>query len=104
MAAAGIAVAAAVVLHRLWPHVAHVRVPVMIYVGALALMTWCGVALASGPAAGVAEIAGAVGAVSFLVSDSVLAIDRFATPFAAAHAVVMVTYYAAQILIARSAL
>ena len=47
---------------------------------------------------------GALGALSFLVSDSVLSVNRFARPFAGAHAVVMVTYYAAQMLIARAML
>jgi uncharacterized membrane protein YhhN len=66
-------------------------------------MGWCAVARATALGAPAAA-AGAIGALSFLVSDSVLAFDRFARPFAGAHAVVMVTYYAAQILIARAAL
>jgi uncharacterized membrane protein YhhN len=37
-----------------------------------------------------------------MVSDGVLAVDRFVRRFAAADAVVMTTYYAAQILIALS--
>jgi uncharacterized membrane protein YhhN len=104
IAAAAIAVVAVGVLHRLWPHVARLRVPVIVYVGALSLMAWCAVARAPVPGAGTAALAGAIGAISFLVSDAVLAIDRFARQFAGAHAVVMVTYYAAQVLIARSAL
>ena len=97
---------AAVMLRYLWPHVRHsrVRIPVVIYTLALATMTWCAIARAAEPTASAAEAAGAVGAVSFLVSDGVLAVNRFARPFAGAHAVVMVTYYAAQMLIARSVL
>jgi uncharacterized membrane protein YhhN len=88
----------------LWPHVARLRPPVVVYVGALSLMAWCAIARATALGAGAAEHAGAVGALVFLVSDGVLAVDRFARPFAAAHAVVMTTYYTAQVLIARSAL
>ena len=89
-------------LAYLWPHVARVRVPVVVYVVALATMGWCAVARAIGGGGGVAEVAGAVGGLAFLVSDSVLAVDRFAHPFPGAHAVVMVTYYGAQLLIARA--
>jgi uncharacterized membrane protein YhhN len=67
-------------------------------------LAWCAFAAAPGPAAAAAATAGAIGAVTFMISDSVLAVNRFARPFAGAHAVVMVTYYAAQMLIARSAL
>jgi uncharacterized membrane protein YhhN len=104
IAAVAIVVAAGSMLRRLWPHVARVRVPVVVYVGALGFMTWCAIARATAPGAAFPACAGAVGALSFLVSDSVLAYDRFARRFAGAHAVVMVTYYAAQILIARAAL
>lgn len=104
LAAAAIAAVALGMLAHLWPHVARLRAPVVVYVGGLALMAWCAVARATTPDAGAAAHAGAVGAVLFLVSDGVLAVDRFARPFAAAHAVVMTTYYAAQVLIARAAL
>jgi uncharacterized membrane protein YhhN len=110
---AGSAVAAMVLvavaggtLAFLWPHVrrSRVRWPLVAYAAALSCMTWCAIAGAVGPDGGPGAIAAAVGATSFLVSDGVLAVNRFARPFAGAHAVVMVTYYAAQMLIARSAL
>jgi uncharacterized membrane protein YhhN len=104
-ATAGVAIAlvAGTMLRYLWPHVARLRAPVVIYVGALGLMAWCAIARAIGANATTGDVAAAIGAISFLVSDSVLAVDRFARPFAGAHAVVMATYYAAQLLIARSA-
>jgi uncharacterized membrane protein YhhN len=104
LVAGGLAVVALAMLRYLWPHVARLRVPVTIYVTALSLMAWCAAARAMGPGAGMPATAAAIGALTFLVSDGVLAVDRFAHRFAGAHAVVMVTYYAAQILIARSAL
>ncbi len=42
------------------------------------------------------------GAVLFVVSDSVLAVNRFRRPFAAAQAVVLGTHFSAQYLIALS--
>ncbi|MFN2121428.1 MAG: lysoplasmalogenase [Anaerolineales bacterium] len=50
----------------------------------------------------VGTIAAGVGAVLFLSSDAVLAIDRFRRPFRAAQAVVLGTYFAGQLLIALS--
>ena len=87
------------------PHLARRLVaPVAVYVTILCTMAWCAVAraLASPELAGAA--AAAVGSTFFLASDSVLAIDRFAHRFAAAHGIVMVTYYLAQLLIAASVL
>jgi uncharacterized membrane protein YhhN len=65
-------------------------------------MSWCAIARAAAGDAPLGAAAGAGGAVCFLVSDGVLAVDRFARPFVGARAVVMVTYYAAQVLIASS--
>ena len=105
-AAAALGVAAGLMLRYLWPHVrtSRVRWPVVVYLAAISAMAWCAIASATAPGAAAAAAAGAIGAVAFMVSDSVLAVNRFARPFAGAHAVVMVMYYAAQMLIARSAL
>ncbi|XP_033852602.1 lysoplasmalogenase-like protein TMEM86A isoform X2 [Acipenser ruthenus] len=45
----------------------------------------------------------ATGGVSFMVSDTALAIDKFCTPLPYAEAVIMGTYYLAQILLTLSA-
>jgi len=100
----GIAVVAGVLLAVLWPHLGRVRPAVLVYVAVIALMAWTAARRAAAP-----EIpfpCGALalgGALVFMASDAVLAIDRFARRIPAAHAVVMVTYYAAQTLIAASA-
>ena len=47
-------------------------------------------------------LAAALGAGLFVVSDGVLAIDRFRWPFRAARALTLATYWAAQLLIALS--
>jgi uncharacterized membrane protein YhhN len=43
-----------------------------------------------------------IGAVLFVISDSILALNRFGEPFAAARALTLSTYYSAQWLIATS--
>lgn len=100
---AGIVVVAAGLLRVLWPHLGRVRGPVLVYVAVIAAMAWTAARRAAGLAtpspSGELALAGAV---SFVASDGVLAIDRFAHRFPAAHGIVMVTYYAAQTLIAAS--
>jgi uncharacterized membrane protein YhhN len=103
LAAIPFAVAAGLYVWTLWPHLGSVRVPVVVYATVIAAMAWrAAVAAAIVPAAGTA--AALAGALAFMVSDGVLAYQRFARPFSAAAAVVMATYYVAQALIAASAL
>jgi uncharacterized membrane protein YhhN len=92
-----------VMLGYLWPHLGQERAPVAIYVGAIAAMGWRAAVRAF--AAGTPSASGAyafAGAALFMLSDGLLATDRFARPFRAADAAVMTTYYAAQTLIAAS--
>lgn len=88
-------------LALLWPRLGDLRVAVAVYGAVLATMGWQ--AAERWAATGTAPAAGAAaGAVLFLASDSVLAVDRFVAPFQASRLVVMTTYIAAQWLIARS--
>jgi uncharacterized membrane protein YhhN len=86
------------------PHLGAKRGPVAVYIAVIALMGWRAVVRAMAPdvPAPSGALAGA-GALVFMVSDGVLAVDRFAHRFRAAEAIVMATYYAAQVLIALSA-
>lgn len=92
----------AVVLPILWPGIpAALRVPVGAYVALLlAMAAQAGVRSQVRATAG-ARFAG-LGGLFFVLSDSLLAFDRFRTPFAAAPAVILATYFCAQTLIARS--
>lgn len=76
------------------------RVPVAVYVAVIALMTAQAIgratALRSGAALGVA-----LGAGVFMLSDALLAVNRFVTPLPMAQLWVLTTYYMAQILIVR---
>ena len=93
----------AVLLGVLWPHLGGMRGPVVAYVTVIGAMAWQAVVRALGPATPSPSGAlAAVGAVVFMTSDATLALDRFAHRFRGAHAVVMVTYYAAQLAIAAS--
>lgn len=91
------------VLYVLWPHLpGELRIPVIVYVAVLAAMAAQAAAVwrARADRAGAAA---ALGGACFVLSDATLAIDRFAAPFAAAQALVLVSYWAAQWWIGRSA-
>lgn len=90
------------VLALVWPGLKPaLRAPVVIYV--IVIVAMAGQATGRWHASGSAvALAAAVGAGLFVVSDAVLAIDRFRRPFRAARAVTLATYWAAQLLIALS--
>ena len=86
----------------LWPGVRKsLQIPILAYIVLITLMTAqaIGAALES-ERTGLAIAA--AGAVLFLASDSILAIDRFRVPFPAARALVLSTYWLGQWLIALS--
>ncbi len=85
----GIAVASLLVL---WPGLGPMRIPVLAY--SLVLTTMAVSAQWSEFSAVVA-----VGALSFVASDTMLAMSIFGHPFAGSHVLVWVTYYAAQTMI-----
>lgn len=94
--------AAIAMLAYLWPSLGPMRLPVVCYVLAISTMSWQAIARWWVRRTNDAAFA-AVGSLFFLASDSTLAANRFAAPFASAGAVVLVTYYAAQWAITRSA-
>jgi uncharacterized membrane protein YhhN len=83
------------------PGLKRMRVPVIVYILAISAMALTAIeryVQTGGPA----SLAACTGAVLFLISDSVLAVDRFVRPFRAAQAAILSTYFAAQALIAVS--
>lgn len=88
-------------LRALWDDLGRLRGPVVAYAAALLAMAWQAAErwteLGTQPA-----LLGAVGAGLFVVSDSVLAWERFAARHRYGQAVVLSTYFAAQWLIALS--
>lgn len=95
-------VAAAIVLSILWPGLPQaLRMPVVIYVVVLAAMA-AQAAVVWRVRRDHASALAAAGGLFFIASDSMLAIDRFAAPFAAATLGVLATYWIAQSLIGLS--
>lgn len=91
----------ALMLALLWPHLGSMKGPVMLYMLVILIMGWQAVErwLLLG---GLGGLLAALGAVLFVISDSVLALDRFRGRFKSARAIVLSTYFAAQWLIALS--
>ena len=92
---------AGLILSTLWPALGRMRLPVLLYVSALLLMVWQAderwLAMHGTPA-----LLALIGAVLFLVSDTVLALDRFRRPVRQGQILILATYWVAQYLIARS--
>jgi len=94
-------VVALALLRVLWQGLGRLWLPVVLYTATIVAMVWRAWARARAiPTQGTALAA--VGAALFLVSDSLLAVDRFRFRFPGARAAVQVTYVAAQALIAVS--
>jgi uncharacterized membrane protein YhhN len=93
--------AAAVLLRLLWPGLGAMRGPVVLYTLTILVMVWRAWARSRAmPESG--ALLAAAGAALFMLSDSLLALNRFHRPFRLAQAAIMTTYVAAQLLIALS--
>ncbi len=91
----------AVMLALLWPGLGKLKAPVIVYLVVILMMGWQAMALWQvDPRAG--TFFASVGAALFVISDAVLAFDRFRLSFPAARLVVLSTYFSAQTLIALS--
>lgn len=85
----------------LWPGLGTLRAPVLLYTTAILAMVWqAGARAWMLPTLGAALAA--AGAVLFMTSDAILAVNRFHRPFTRAQALIMSSYVAAQALIACS--
>jgi uncharacterized membrane protein YhhN len=88
-------------LRVLWPHLGKLRIPVLAYVMVILLMGWTAAARRM-----LTEQEGSLlsflGAILFIASDSVLALDRFKGRFRSAQLLILSTYFTAQWLIALS--
>lgn len=94
---------AGAMLAILWPHLGRDRAPVVVYVTVITLMGWRAALRALDPAMPSPSATLALaGALFFMASDGVLSYDRFVRRFALAPAIIMTTYYTAQVLIALS--
>ncbi|MHB9031732.1 MAG: lysoplasmalogenase [Anaerolineae bacterium] len=85
----------------LWPKLGHLRIPVLIYEMAMIAMAWRALARLVTFSTTINLLA-AVGALLFLASDSLLAIDHFRVRLRWAHLFILSMYYVGQWLIALS--
>jgi uncharacterized membrane protein YhhN len=83
------------------PHLGAMKLPVLAYIVVILVMGWQAWERWSVTGEKSALLA-VFGAILFIVSDSVLAIDRFREPYEFARALILSTYFAAQWLIALS--
>lgn len=97
----GLMIYAGIVYGLLHHHVGAMRFPVLIYLAAILIMAWLALTMAHQQPGAWADYA-AWGSIFFVLSDSVLALNRFRRPFGAAQWIVLSSYYFAQWLIALS--
>ena len=88
-------------LRLLWPHLGKMRLPVVIYLLVILTMGWtaAGRRLLTNQEGSLLAF---LGAVLFVASDSLLAVDKFKGRFRSAHLLILGTYFTAQWLIALS--
>jgi len=83
------------------PHTGKMKLPVSAYIAVILVMAWQACAR-WGQTRGTGALLAFLGASLFVISDSVLALDRFRGKFKAARLLTLVTYFSAQWLIALS--
>jgi len=93
----------ALMLWFLWPSLGEMKIPVLMYVAVILAMGWRAAARVGQPGENDrAHWLGLLGAISFILSDSMIAIGKFHAPIPAGHFLVMATYWAGQLGIALS--
>jgi uncharacterized membrane protein YhhN len=92
---------AMVMMGLLFPHLGNMKIPVAFYILVITVMAGLGIERFV-EIGGTAALRAFLAAVLFVVSDSVLAVNRFVRKFPAAQALILSTYFAAQWLFAMS--
>ncbi len=88
-------------LRIILPYSAEMKIPIIIYVMIIMVMGWMAIErLNSAPTLG--TILAATGAILFMISDTVLALNKFKKSFFSAELIILTTYYTAQWLLAVS--
>lgn len=93
VAMAGVALAVLWLLTLLWNSLGALRVPVVVYALVLAAMA------ITANTAKFENSSPAIGALLFVFSDAVIAINKFRTPFSASGTIIWSSYYLAQLMI-----
>ena len=92
---------AVTLVYLLWPTIADVRIPVIVYAAVLMVMGWQAAEMWI-TWSDLSALAAMLGGIFFLLSDSTLALNKFRAPIRQSSIIVMSTYWAAQLLIAWS--
>jgi len=87
----------------LYPSLGNLKIPVMIYALAITLMV-LNALFRYGRTTKKSFVLIFLGAIMFMISDSLLAINKFKSPFEGAGALIMLTYCVAQLLIVEGAI
>lgn len=83
------------------PYSREMKIPIITYILIIALMVWMAIErLNSLPTLGI--LLTAIGAILFMISDAVLALNKFRKPFFSAEVIILSTYFVAQWLLAVS--
>ncbi|MCB0012746.1 MAG: lysoplasmalogenase [Anaerolineales bacterium] len=84
---------AGLIARRLWPNLGKLRGPVVAYIIVIVAMACSAVLLEGGSWLVI------IGALTFMASDTLIALDKFHRPIPGAHYYIMISYYLAQALI-----
>ena len=96
-----IAIVGTVYLKIIIPFSGKMKIPIIVYIIIIAIMGWVAMErLNYIPTLG--TLLAAIGAVLFMISDAVLALNKFRKPFISAELIILATYFAAQWLLAIS--
>ena len=87
---------AGILLVILWPHLGPMLAPVLAYAVVITLMLWRALAAAQGNGVAILQSSAAWGAILFVLSDSLIALNRFVDPLPMATLLIMLTYWAGQ--------
>lgn len=96
-----IVVVGAIYLRLILPYSGKMKLPIIIYITMIMIMVWMAVErFHSDPT--LRTILPAIGAILFMISDAVLALNKFRKPFFSAELIILTTYFTAQWFLAVS--
>jgi uncharacterized membrane protein YhhN len=88
-------------LRSIMPYSGKMKIPIIIYVIIIAIMGWAAMERLNSLHT-VGSLIAVLGAVLFMISDGVLALNKFKKPFYSAELIILATYFSAQWLLAVS--
>ena len=98
-----IVVVGIIYLKNILPYSGKKTIPIIIYIFIIAIMGWLALERLNSLQT-IGALLSAMGAVLFMISDSILALNKFRKQFQSAELIILSTYYTAQWLLALSAI